>query len=437
MSRLPTILRIFLLVLICLIHTHAPAATPVLEADRIVAIVGNQIITFQELARRQKLTQVHLKTQGTPLLPEAVLQQQLLERMILDEIQAQAARESGISIEEPQVDGAIKQIAAGNKLTEAQLLQKLEKDGVEIKQFREDLVREMLISRLREREVDSKISVSEAEIDLWLKNREAAANQGTQYLTAHILIRVPEGASSAELSKLRIRAEQTLDRAKKGANFAELAANTSEAPDALQGGVLGWRTLNEIPSLFAEIIPKLPVGGVSELLRSPNGFHIVKLFNQQGGESARFAPVRQTHARHILMRVSQVISEDEIRHKLTNVRERLLNGADFAEIARLYSQDGSASKGGDLGWLYPGDTVSEFEKAMDALKEHEISQIIRTSFGFHLLEVLERRMQDIPEERRRVVAKQAIRDRKSEEAYRDWLHQLRDSAYVENRLNEK
>ena len=252
---------------------------------------------------------------------------------------------------------------------------------------------------------------------------------------AHILLRAPESASPEQLQKLRQRGEEALKRAREGTSFAELAASYSDAPDALQGGNIGWRPQDRLPQLYTEAVVRMQPGDVSDLLRSSAGFHILKLIGKRGGSGA--VSVQQTHARHILIRVNEVVSEAEARQKMERLRERLANGEDFAELARLYSQDGSAGKGGDLGWVSAGDTVPEFERAMNALKDNEISPVVKTSFGMHLIQVLERRTRDVSEERKRAVARQALRERKLEENYQDWLRQLRDRAYVEIRFEEK
>lgn len=412
------------------------APAQIQEADRIVAVVGNEVITQGELSERLAVAIRQLKKQATPLPAEEVLKKQLLERMILDRVQTQMAKDYGLSVDDNQLDQAIQRIASSNRLTIAQFQQALQKDGLDFRRFREEIRNEMMIGRLREREVDNRVTVSDAEIDLWLTQQASTSNQGTEYAIAHILLRIPEGASQAQVNQIKLRAEQALNRAQKGEDFGALAASFSDAPDALQGGIIGWRPLGQLPVLFAEAIPAIAVGQTSALLRSSNGFHILKVLNKRGGETTRFAPVQQTRARHILIRVDQITSETDARHKLENVRDRLQHGASFVELARLYSQDGSASKGGDLGWLYPGDTVPDFEKTMDALKINEISQVIRSPFGFHLIQVLERRMQDLSEDRKRAIAKQAIRERKAEESYQDWLRQTRDQAYVEYRLEE-
>ena len=282
--------------------------------------------------------------------------------------------------------------------------------------------------------MESKLVISDGEIDNYLAN-QAASGGSEEYQLAHILLRAPESASPEQLQKLRLRGEQALKRARAGENFAELTAAFSDAQDALQGGDLGWRLLDRMPALYAETASKLKPGEVSELLRSSAGFHIVKLLNKRGGSAP--ASVQQTRARHILIRINEIVSESEARRKLENVRERIVNGVDFAEQARLYSQDGSAAKGGELGWLNPGDTVPDFERAMDALKINEISPVIKSPFGVHLIQTQERRERDVSAERQRGAARQALRERKLDEAFQDWLRQLRDRAYVENRLEEK
>ena len=410
------------------------ASVEPIEADRIVAIVGTDVITYVDLRSRLASALKQLQKQGTPLPPQDVLERQMLERLIMDRAQLQYAKDSGMRVDDTQLDQAIGRIAAGNKMSVPQFRAALEKDGVQYASFREEIRNEMIAVRLREREVDSKLVISEGEIDNYLAN-QAATGSGEEYQLAHILLRAPESASPEQLQKLRQRGEQALKRAQAGENFAELTAAFSDAPDALQGGDLGFRPLSRLPSLYSEVAGRLQAGEVSELLRSSAGFHIVKLLAKRGGGAV--ASVQQTKARHILIRVNEVVSEAEARRKLEGVRERIANGVDFAEQARLYSQDGSAAKGGDLGWLNPGDTVPEFEQAMNALKIDEVSPVVQSPFGMHLIQVQERREKDVSADRQRAVARQAIRERKLDEAYQDWLRQLRDRTYVENRLDEK
>lgn len=429
-----------LLALLCTLSTVFPLpamAAPYepIEADRIVAVVADEVVTYQEL--RAKLTSAlkQLQKQGTPLPPQDVLEKQMLERLIMERVQLQFARETGLRVDDIQLDQAIGRIAGNNKMNMQQFRAALEKDGLTYPTFREDIRGEMTMVRLREREVDSKIIISDGEIDNYLANQQTQTGGAEEYQVAHILLRAPESASPEQLQKLRQRGEQALKRAQGGENFAVLTAAFSDAPDALQGGDLGWRALSRLPSLYADAAGKLQTGQVSELLRSSAGFHIVKLIAKRGGSGP--ASIQQTNARHILIKINEIISEPEARRKLEIVRERIANGVDFAEQARLYSQDGSAAKGGDLGWLNPGDTVPEFERAMDALKPNEVSQVVQSQFGMHLIQVLERRERDVSAERQRGVARQALRDRKLDEAYQDWLRQLRDRTYVENRLEEK
>lgn len=438
MTTMPNSIRQLFALICCLgaflsFSPNTAAGEPV-EADHIVAVVGNEVITYYELRTRLDAALKQLQKQGTPLPPQDVLERQMLERLIMDRIQLQYAAENGLRVDDVQLDQAIGRIAAGNKLTVPQFREALTKDGIDYARFREEIRNEIVTSRLREREVDSKLVISDGEIDNYLAN-QATSGGGEEYQLAHILLRAPESASPEQLQKLRLRGEQALKRAQAGENFAELTAAFSDAPDALKGGDLGWRPLDRMPQLYADTASRLQAGEVSELLRSSAGFHIVKLVAKRGGSAP--ASVQQTRARHILIRVNEVVSESEARRKLENVRERIVNGVDFAEQARLYSQDGSAAKGGELGWLNPGDTVPEFQRGMDALKPGELSPVIQSPFGMHLIEVLERRERDVSAERQRAVARQAIRERKLDEAYQDWLRQMRDRAYVENRLQEQ
>ena len=425
-----------LCLLLTAVFTLPASAAPAepAEADRIVAVIGDEVITSYDLRARLDEAVKQLKKQGTPLPPADVLERQLLERMIIDRIQLQFARETGLKVDDAQLDQAIGRIAAGNRMTPQQFRLALEKDGVNYARFREEIRDELLTVRLREREVDSKLVISDGEVDLYLAN-QASAGGGEEVQLAHILLRAPESASPEQLQKLRLRGEQALKRAKAGENFAQLTASFSDAPDALQGGNLGWRPLERLPQIYAETAARMKPGDVSDLLRSSAGFHIIKLLGKRGGSAP--ASIQQTHARHILIKVNEVVSETEARRKMENLRERLVNGGDFAELARLYSQDGSAAKGGDLGWVGPGDTVPEFEAAMDALKVKEFSPVVQSPFGMHLIQVLERRQRDVSAERQRAAARQALRERKLDDAYQDWLRQIRDRAYVEVRLDEK
>jgi peptidyl-prolyl cis-trans isomerase SurA len=425
------------LVSVCLVGLAAaqprPSGQPV-AVDRIVAVVNDEVITLHELRSRLDSALGQLQRQGMAPPPRDVLERQVLERLVMDKVQLQLARDMGLRVDDGQLEQALQRIASGNKLSLAQFRAALEKDGVTFASFRDEIRAEMTIGRLREREVESKIFISDGEIDNYLATVSVQGAAGEEYQLAHILLRAPESASPEQIQKLRAKAEQVLDRLRKGEDFAQLAAAYSDAPDGMKGGNLGWRSLDRLPAMFAEASLQLKVGEVSPVLRSSNGFHVIKLMAKRGGGAAQ--AIEQTHARHILIKVNEVVSEPEARHKLEGLRERIRHGESFADLAKLFSQDGSASKGGDLGWIYPGDTVPEFERAMNLLAPGELSQPVQSPFGFHLIEVLERRVQDVSTERQRAAARQTLRERKRDEAYQDWLRQARDRAYVEIRLEE-
>ena len=403
--------------------------------DRIIAVVNEEVITRRDLDDRMKVVTIQLKEQGTPAPPVDVLERQVLDRMIYTRVQLQFAKETGLRVDDGQLDSAIGRIAENNKISPAQMRATLEKDGVSFAKFREDIRDEIVMSRLREREVDNKITVADSEVDNLLKTLQLQDGKTEEFDLSHILIRVPEQVSPEQLRDRRGRAEKALAQISGGADFRQVAASFSEAPDAVQGGAMGWRELTRLPSIFAEAVKTMKPGEVSPILRSPNGLHIVRLNGRRGQDAPVI--VSQTHPRHILIKTSEVVSESEARDRLIKLKERLDNNADFAELARLQSEDGSASRGGDLGWLSPGDTVPEFEKAMDALKVSEISGPVRSPFGWHLIQVLERRNEDMSKQQQRLQARVSLRAQKADEAYQEWLRQLRDKAFVEYRLEDK
>jgi peptidyl-prolyl cis-trans isomerase SurA len=406
--------------------------------DRIVAIVNDEAITARELDERARIAMKQLAQQGTAAPPRAVVEKQLLERMIGDRVQVQFAKESGVRVDDAELERAIQRIAEQNKLSLQTLRETLERDGVPYAKFREDIRAEILMSRLREREVDNKIVVTESEIDSLL-SAEKRDGSGDEVNLAHILVVVPENASPEQVQARRARAEQALAQLQKGVDFREIAASYSEAPDALQGGAMGWRPGDRLPTIFYDAIKTMKPGELSPILRSPNGFHIVKLNERRGSAQSAAGPnsVTQTRARHILIKTNELVSETDARNRLRVLKERLENKADFAELARVHSEDSSASRGGDLGWILPGDTVPEFERELDRLQPGEISEPVRTAFGLHLIQVLERGNQDVSKDRQRLAARQTLRARKSDEAYQEWVRQLRDRAFIEMRLEER
>ena len=407
---------------------------PIITIDRIVAVVNSEVITRNDLNERVNRATSQLARSGTQAPPRAEMERQLLDRMITDRAVIQYARENGLRVEDVELDRAIDRIAQDNQMVTSQLRLALEKDGIPFVRFREDIRGEIYMARLREREVTEKIVVSDSEIDSLIAVAEK--NPGNdEYNVSHILVRVPENASPEQVQERQTRGEQALTQLKSGTDFRQIAASFSEAPDALQGGVMGWREIDRLPTLFADALRIMKPGELSGLLRSPNGFHIVKLNERRGGSAP--VVIQQTQARHILIKVSEVVSESEGRNRLLNLKERLDNKSDFAQIARANSEDTSASRGGDLGWLSPGDTVPEFERVMDKLQPGQISEPVRSPFGWHLIQVMERRNSDMTNERKRLLARQTLRERKGDEAFQEWLRQTRDRAYVEIRLDER
>ena len=425
------------------IPAPAPASAPipapvpaqgVLQLDRIVAVVNDDVITQYELTDRMNRVVRQLQQQGTPLPRPDVLKKQLLERMITDQAQLQYAAQTGLRIDDSQLERALARIADENKLSMAEFRAALQHDGINFAKFREEIREEITLARLRERDIDNKITVSDGEIDNYLSNQSAKPGADDEYNLAHILLQVPEQASPEQVKEKQAQAAHAQEQLKNGADFGQLAASISEAPDALQGGVIGWKAAGQLPTLFAHALASMQPGETSPVIRSPAGFHILKLIAKRGNETTLV--VQQYHARHILIKTSELVSDTEAKNRLLQLKERIDNGADFAELARQHSEDTSASRGGDLGWLSPGDTVPEFERAMKQLKPGQTSAPVQSPFGWHLIQLLERRDHDVTQERQRLLARQALHDRKADETYQEWLRQLRDRAYVEYRLED-
>jgi peptidyl-prolyl cis-trans isomerase SurA len=411
------------------------APSPVVSIDRVIAIVNDEALTQFELDDARRIVQQQMKQQKVQPPATDVLDKQVLERLITQRALLQEAKEGGVKIDDSQVERAIQRIAQENKLSTEQFRKLLAQENIPFAKYRDDIRNEMIVQRLREREVDSKVQVSDAEVDQYLATLKAQNAGETEYRLAHILVMVPEQASADQIENRRRRAEEALRAIRSGADFAQVAAAYSDSNDALQGGNLGWRSGARLPTVFADTVREQKPGTVSGVLRSAAGFHIVKLLEKRSHDDAML--VDQTHARHILVRVNELTSEAEAKSKIERMKDRLDSGANFAELAKLNSEDASAAKGGDLGWLSPGDTVAEFDEAMKKLEPHQVSPPVRTSFGWHLIEVLERRKQDVTNDRARNEAQTAIRQRKADEAFQDWVRQVRDKAFVEIRLDER
>ncbi len=402
--------------------------------DDVVVVVNDDVITRNELDDRVKSVISQLKKQGTPLPEMSVLRKQILERMITDMLQAQYAKETGVKVDDAQLDLAMTSIAHQNNFaTLSDFLDKLKSQGVDVKKFREEIRSEMVAKKLRDREVESKLAISEKEVDNYLANKAKMGLENEEYHLAHILVVVPEQASAEKIQAARERAEHALSQLASGADFAQVAAGTSDANDALKGGDLGWRPADRIPPMFMNALKGLKPGENTGILRSPSGFHILKLVDKRNGSAP--VVITQTHARHILIKTSEITTSAEAKKRIMAIKQRIDAGADFAEEARRHSEDGSAADGGDLDWLSPGQTVPEFEDEMNKLKVGELG-VVETQFGWHLIQVLARRTTDVSDQQKRQQARMAIASFKSEELYQDWLRQLRDRAFIEYHLDD-
>lgn len=409
--------------------------TVVRPVERVVAVVNTEVITASRLASRTAIILRQLAVQKREAPPRDVLEKQVLERMIVEMAQSQRARELGIRVDDAQVDRAIEGIAADNRLTLAQMRERIERDGETFAGFREQVRGEIIRMRLREREVDAKVRLSDADVDAFMLMQDSASSAPPEFLLGQILLPVPEAAGAAEIERQRARGEELIGQLRGGAELARLVTTFKDTPDAPRGGSLDWRSGDRLPELFANAAAKLKVREVSALLRSGAGFHVLQLLDRRGGGAPGGAPIVQTHARHILIPVTNDVPQAEVLRRLADIKTRVQAGTgDFADLARQYSADGTAPNGGDLGWIYPGDTVPEFERAMSELAPGAISDAVRTTYGYHLIQVLERREEVASSERRRQAARQALRAQRIEEAYGSWLDQLRDSTYVEYRL---
>jgi peptidyl-prolyl cis-trans isomerase SurA len=411
-------------------------ATPI-EVDRIVAIVNSESITSSQLRDRVTGVRQNLQKQGLAeqMPPMDVLERQILEQLVIERVQLQQARYASIHVNDDMIDRAINVVANNNRFTLDQLRAAVTSGGLSWNKYREEVRTELMLGRLREIEVDSKVAVSDAEVANFIKNHPEAL-LGTEYRVAHILLRIPENLDETKLKDLQARADKVLSRLRDGEDFARIAADSSDAPDNVRGGELGWLDREHLPGFYADVVSELKPGEISPPLRSATGLHVIKLLDKRERHSAAAQTVEQTHARHILLKISELLSDTEAQARLRVLRERIVNGVDFAELAKASSADLSAARGGDLGWVNRGDTVPEFEQAMDALAPNQVSEPVRSPFGWHLIQVLERRKQDMGEEYHRNIARNILRQRKANETYEDWLRQLRDEAYVEYKLED-
>jgi peptidyl-prolyl cis-trans isomerase SurA len=404
--------------------------------DRIVAVVEDDVIMQSELDYRLDQIRQQLRAQGSQPPPDDVLIPQVMERLVVERLQLQRAASMGIRIDDITLNEAMERIARENRMSLPQFRERVVAEGIDFQRFREQIRDELAISQLRRRQVENRIQVSEQEIDDLIASESGAIDQDVEYRISHILIPLSEGATPAEIREARERAEAVRSRAlEEGQNFSELALSESGGQQALEGGDLGWRSASQVPTVFSRNVVLMREGDVSEVIRSPSGFHIVKLEGRRGGERAQ---ITQTRARHILISPTAVLSDERARERLESLRQRIRLGDEFGDLARAHSDDrGSAMRGGDLGWTDPGDMVPDFEDVMNRLPPGEVSEPFRTQFGWHIVEVLERRERDSSRELMRAQARNIIRDRKREDETELWLRRLRDESFVELRLERR
>ena len=429
--------RISLLLLCIFFLTPGVMAQGVVALDRIVAIVDDDIIVESELRQRVREIADQLRRQGSDLPPAELVRRQMLERMILERIQIERARQRGIQVDDESLNQVLGNLAQQNNLTLAEFRTVLERDGYDFNAFREQIRQEILTSQLRQREVESSIHVTEREIANHLAARDSASpDSRAEYRLRHILIALPEGSTAAQQRQLRQRADEVLRELQRGADFAATATAISDGGQAVEGGDLGWRDSSRLPTLFAELVSQMEPGSLSEVIETPGGYHIIQLVDRRSDRSVHH--ITQTRARHILISTNEMVDNQQAQDRLMQLRQRILQGEDFATLARANSDDrGSAVDGGELSWLSPGDVVPPFEQAMDRLAAGEISEPFQSQFGWHIVQVLERRQHDDSSSVQRAQARDAIFQRKLEEETERWLRRLRDEAFVEIRLDER
>jgi peptidyl-prolyl cis-trans isomerase SurA len=411
---------------------RAPEAAGLRSADYIVAIVNSEPVTNNEVRARMRRVLQAMQAQGARQTPDQdELAREVLERLIVEKAQIQTAKETGIKVDDYAVDQAIQNLARQNGMSADAMRREMAGQGVTEKMFRDEIRNQMLMQRLQEREVDGRVRVSEQDIDRYMAEQRSQGGQtdmaNSTINLGHILITVPERASPAEVAQRQALAEQALQAARSEPDFATVARRFSEGGQA----ILGMRPANRYPSLFIEAVGTTPVGGVVGPIRSAAGFHILKVVDKSANGVA--AVVTQNHARHILLRTSPQLGEREAAQQLLELRQRLDRGARFEDLARQYSEDGSAASGGDLGWAGPGRYVPEFEQALNALQPGQVSQPVVSRFGVHLIQLVERRQATLTPREQREMLRDVVREQKLEKAQATWLQELRGQAYVEYR----
>ncbi len=414
-----------------LMPIQAQAYVPV---DRIVAVVNEDVIMQSELESKIRAVRGQMQQQGSPLPPPAILEHQVLDSLVQNRIQLQIAEKSGVTIDDEILNRTLTNIAAENKVPLTQFREILEQDGYNYEQFREDIRDEITLSQLRRREIGARIVVTEKEIDNFLANQKFQETPQNEIKIAHILLAVSATTATEEVAQKRRIAIQIRDDLLTGADFSNTAAAVSDGANAENGGDLGWRKLEDVPSLFVDYIPDMKKGDISALIKSPSGFHIIKIVDIRNDE---VNIIQQSRARHILIKQDNLTTDEQAFEKAQKLKMRIENGDDFALLAKGNSDDPvSAIEGGDLGWVTPGTLVPEFQKVMDSMPLRKVSEPFKTDYGWHIVEVLERRDFDNSESVKRANARALIRNRKIEEYIQNWTLRLQDEAYVEYRLDE-
>ena len=402
--------------------------------DRVAATVNEGVVLASEVDEQMVMLSERLRQQNGELPPQNVLRQQVLERLVLQELQMQRANRAGIKVSDEILNNALRDLASQNRIQLAQLPEALAQQGIDYASYRDGLRKELAMQMLRQRDVFARINVSPREIDQFLERQKKMPSEGSEYNISHILIAVPEAATPGQLEETERKANEVYQKATAGEDFSRLAVANSNAQTALEGGSLGWRKGTELPSFLAEVIAGLKGGDITKPIRTPSGFHIVKLNEVRGSSTSSI--VNQVHARHILIKTNELQDDATVQQKLASIRDRILNkGENFTAVASVVSEDpGSAAEGGDLGWAGPGTFVPEFEKVLAQLQPDEISEPFRTQFGWHVIQLLGRRQFDNTQDTARQKAFQALRESKADEETELWLRRLRDEAYVEYKL---
>ena len=423
----------FLLACACLplsvLAIESPSLRPL---DGIAAIVNEDIITVNELNTQVQTIKALIREQGTPPPPEDILRRQVLENEIRKQLQLQIARNTGIIVNDNMLDETINNIASSNNKTVREFRQLVEQQGLDFAAYREDIRSQQIIAILHNRDINSRVTVTDQEISNFIATQSAQGDIDDEFELGHILISVPEAASADNIAKAKQKAQDVIKQLKQGAEFNQLAIKISNDQQTLQNSNLDWRKAGQLPTLFASEVVHMKVGDISDSIRSPSGFHVIKLLNKRAGKKHI---ITQTKARHILLKPNELATKIDVIARLRQLKSRIEGGDSFEELAKSHSEDrGSAIRGGDLGWINPGDMVPQFEQAMDQLKANQISEPFQTQFGWHIAQVIERRQQDQSDEFSRNQARNTLRQRKIEEQLESWLRQRRDEAYVEYKL---